>query len=250
MSLLPKRRIKNPASQKEIATTKRSATIIGTGLSLLIPGGFFAGIGRKAIGKAFRRSGTSGLNLKSADTIGNRLRTTQAIMGTSRTGQNLFRDVIGINNPLKSVWKNSTKQLPTKLKTRQITAQNYLLSTAGMPISSSKRIAPTFANRKIDRTIQKAVEQGPAKFFSKGRHPKTGVTAGKRTPVIPSKGNVRSMYYQRDMKNPYSDLRVLYRQGARGGTSKGSLLRYNDPYSLRKYRKYAPKNFDNIPDDI
>ena len=200
MSLLRKSRIKNPATKKEIATTNRSAAIIGTGLSLLIPGGFFAGIGKKAIRKAFRRSGTSGLNLKSADTIGNRLRTTQAIMGTSRTGQNLFRDVIGINNPLKSVWKNSTKQLPTKLKTRQMTAQNWIISTAGMPISSSKRIAPTFANRKIDRTIQQAVEQGPAKFFSKPKNPKTGITTNKK------------------------------RFGAEGGTSYGSRLQYSIKY--------------------
>ena len=196
MSLLPKRRIKNPATPEEIATTNRNAAIIGTGLSLLIPGGFFAGIGRKAIGQAFRKAGTAG-NRKAADTVGNRIKQTQAIMGTNRIGSLMH-----------------------------------------------------FGGRKTYRTIQKAVEQGPVKFFSKGRHPKTGVTAGKRTPVIPSKGNVRSMYYQRDMKNPYSDLRVLYRQGARGGTSKGSLLRYNDPYSLRKYKKYAPKNFDNIPDDI
>ena len=187
MSLLPKRRIKNPATSEEKVITRRSAQAIGGIVSLLAAGGmqlpgrmFFSGIGGKAIKQAFKKAGQSGLNLKSADTIGNRLRTTQGILGTSRTGQNLMRDVIGVNVPLKRVWKNSTKQLPTKLKTRQMTAQNYLLSTAGMPISRSKRIAPTFDQRKTDRIIQKAVAQGPAKFFSKGRHPKTGVTAGKR----------------------------------------------------------------------
>jgi len=158
MSLLPKRRIKNPATPQEIATTNRNAAIIGTGLSLLIPGGFFAGIGRKAIGQAFKKAGTSGLNLKSADTVGNRIKQAQAIMGLSKNKISL----------LSGAKVKSFKSAPYWLE-------------RGAKLGQGGGKTSIFAMGKRARTIQKAVEQGPAKFFSKGRHPKTGITAGKRT---------------------------------------------------------------------
>ena len=148
---------------KDIKTTQRSANIFyGIGASLLIPGGPLAGIGKKAIGQAFKKAGTAG-NRKPADTVGNRLKQAQGIMGTSRTGKSLMM-----------------KELPVKLKNEFILKQNQLLSKAGMSTFKTKRIAPTFADRKIDRTLTSAVKQGPAKFFSKPKSPKTGVAAGKR----------------------------------------------------------------------
>ena len=68
----------------------------------------------------------------------------------------------------------------------------------------------TSASTKYYRTLTKAVEQGPNKFFSKGRSAKTGITAGKRTPARYS---------------PEENV-VMPKTGAQGGTSKGSLLRY------------------------
>ena len=142
---------------KDIKTTQRSAKIIGGGLSLLIPGGFFAGIGRKAIRQAFRRAGTSGLNLKSADTVGSRIKQAQAIMGLSKNKISL----------LSGAKVKSFKSAPYWLE-------------RGAKLGQGGGKTSIFAMGKTARTIQKAVEQGPAKFFSKGRHPKTGVTAGKR----------------------------------------------------------------------
>ena len=164
---------------KDIKTTNRNVAIIGGALStLLIPGGPLAGIGRKAIGQAFKKAGSIG-NTKKADTVGNRLRQAQAIMGTSRTGK-------------------SMDGFPTKLKTKSAVKMNQMLSKAGMPTFSGLRMTPTFSNRKIDRTLIKAVEQGPSKFFSSGTSAKTGISSSKRT------------------------LSKFSGHGALGGTSKGS----------------------------
>lgn len=204
MSLLPKRRIKNPTSQKEIATTNRNAAIIGTGLSLLIPGGFFAGIGRKAIGQAFKKAGTSGLNLKSADTVGSRIKQAQSILGKKRfdktriASQSQYTEHIGPGTGML-------------MGTIPMRIGNAKTSISKIGHSGLARKFGSFQQRKTDRTIIKAVEQGPAKFFSKGRHPKTGVTAGKRTPARYSS--------EENVKMP--------KTGARGGTSKGSLMKYD-----------------------
>tara|TARA_Y100001951_G_C11290665_1_gene271912 strand:+ start:2135 stop:2818 length:684 start_codon:yes stop_codon:yes gene_type:complete len=143
---------------KDTKTTKRNTAIIAAGLSLLIPGGFFkgiAGIGRKAIGQAFRKAGTSGLNLKSADTVGSRIKQAQAIdpklakADWARFGQQFGKGQPVYNQQGIIVGKGGTTSL------------------LGMG--------------KGGRTLQRAVEQGPAKFFSKPRQPKTGVRPAKRT---------------------------------------------------------------------
>ena len=52
---------------------KKALAILGTIGTLLVPGGAFVGLGRKAISSAFKKAGTIG-NVKKADTVGNRLR--------------------------------------------------------------------------------------------------------------------------------------------------------------------------------
>tara|TARA_R100000152_G_C6776859_1_gene206290 strand:+ start:1602 stop:2057 length:456 start_codon:yes stop_codon:yes gene_type:complete len=145
MSLLPKRTIKNPATPQEIATTKRNAAIIGTGLSLLIPGGFFAGIGKKAISKAYKFAGTSGLNLKSADTVGNRIKQAHSIMGLSKNKINLLS-----GGPVKKF-----KSAPYWLE-------------RGAKLGQGGGKTSIFAMGKTAKKIEKAVEYpgGPARYFT------------------------------------------------------------------------------------
>ena len=156
---------------------KKALAILGTIGTLLVPGGAFVGLGRKAISSAFKKAGTIG-NVKKADTVGNRLRQAQAIMG--KKGSELDRLARG---PGKTSMFN----------------QRYALKSNTQPVKiGGTRLAPDFANRKIDRTLIQAVEQGPSKFFSSGRSAKTGITSNKRSPG-----------------------------GARGGTSKGSQIKYD-----------------------
>tara|TARA_B100001939_G_C16527556_1_gene440623 strand:- start:105 stop:578 length:474 start_codon:yes stop_codon:yes gene_type:complete len=151
-------------------------------------------------------------NTKKPDTVGNRMRQSQSILGVKK-------DESG-----------------TRI------AKHY---GSKSPTSYTGGVIGTFKERKIGRTIQKAVEQGPNKFFSSNRSAKTGITSGKRSltnkQISLTYNPVRSIKGERIPRR---------KKGADGGTSRGSLLRHNDPYSLRKYRKYAPKNFNNIPDDI
>ena len=130
-------------------TTQRSAKIImGAGASLLLPGGFFAGIGRKSIGQAFKKAGTAG-NRKGADTVGNRIKQAHAIMGLSKNKISL----------LSGAKVKSFKSAPYWLE-------------RGAKLGQGGGKTSIFAMGKRARTIEKAVEQGPAKFFSKGRHTK------------------------------------------------------------------------------
>lgn len=136
-------------------------------------------IGRAVTGirKAIKMAGSIG-NVKKADTVGNRLRQAQAIMG--KKGSELDRLARG---PGKTSMFN----------------QRYALKSNTQPVKiGGTRLAPDFANRKIDRTLIQAVEQGPSKFFSSGRSAKTGITPNKRLPG-----------------------------GAQGGTSKGSQMKYD-----------------------
>ena len=124
----------------------------------MIPGGFFAGIGRKAIGQAFKKAGTAG-NRKGADTVGNRIKQAESLL-KFKTGKTVNYDKTAIP---RSVVSTSGKNNPN----------TFVGSYIG-----------TFQQKKTGRILEKAVNQGPAKFFSKfskGRNnPKTGVTAGKR----------------------------------------------------------------------
>ena len=136
----------------------------------------------KGIRKAVKLAGSIG-NTKKADTVGNRLRQSQSIMG------------------------KSPKDKPFSNRTSMVTQDNKTASTKNPMLGT---VMGTSASTKYYRTLTKAVEQGPNKFFSKGRSAKTGITAGKRTPARYS---------------PEENV-VMPKTGAQGGTSKGSLLRY------------------------
>jgi len=139
---------------KDIKRTKKS-TAIGYGIaSLLIPGGFFAKLGGKAIGQAFKKAGSIG-NTKKADTVGNRFRQSQAIMG----------------KPPKDSPFNTRTSMAKQDEKRPASLNNPMLGA----------VSGTAASLKYYRTLTKAVEQGPSKFFSSGRSAKTGITAGKRS---------------------------------------------------------------------
>ena len=157
MSILPKRRIKNPATQQEIATTNRNVAIIGGALTtLLVPGGPLAGIGKKAIGQAFKKAGSIG-NIKKPDTVGNRIRQAESML-KYKTGKPVNYDKTAV--PRSHVY------------------------TGGTPKGSSTFVGSyigSHAQRKTGRTLERAVKQGPSKFFSSNRSAKTGITPGKRT---------------------------------------------------------------------
>lgn len=193
---------------KDIKTTQRSANIFyGIGASLLLPGGFLAGIGRKAIGQAFKKAGTAG-NRKGADTVGNRIKQAESLL-KFKTGKTVNYDKTAIP---RSVVSTSNLGLSSIGKTKPST---FVGSYIG-----------TFQQKKTGRILEKAVSQGPAKFFSKfskGRNnPKTGVVRNKR-----------KERYSSTSHNPEDG--IQFNLGAEGGTSKGSLLRFKkkvEPYNL------------------
>jgi hypothetical protein len=244
MNILPKRRIKNPASQQEIATTNRNtrkaysliaATLIpfpAYGLLSKVIGRstamgakkmgdnirFTKGMTMSGIKSAFKKAGSIG-NTKKPDTIGNRFKQSQAIMGKS---------------PKDKPFGSRTSMAKQDEK-RPASLNNPMLGT----------VMGTSASRKYYRTLTNAIEQGPSKFFSSGRSAKTGITPGKRS--LTDKKISLTYKPVRSIKGERIPRR---KKGADGGTSRGSLLRHNDPYSLKKYRKYNPMNFLNFPDDI
>ena len=173
-----------PTRQEIQKENKRALAMLGTIGVSLIPGGAFVGLGRKAIGQAFKKAGSIG-NTKKADTVGNRLRQAQTIMGKS---------------PKDKPFGNRTSMALQDEK-RPASLKNPMLGT----------VIGTSASTKYYRTLTKAVEQGPSKFFSSGRSAKTGITKGKRTPARYS---------------PEENV-TMPKTGAQGGTSKGSLLFQN-----------------------
>lgn len=138
--------IRPTKKQIEQGNRQAVAALIGIG-SLLVPGGAFVGLGKKGIKSAFKKAGSIG-NTKKPDTVGNRMRQSQSILGVRK-------DESG-----------------TRI------AKHY---GSKSPTSYTGGVIGTFKERKIGRTIQKAVEQGPNKFFSSNRSAKTGITPGKRT---------------------------------------------------------------------
>lgn len=180
MSILPKRRIPNPATQQEIATTNRNtrkaysliaATLIpfpAYGLLSKVIGRstamgakkmgdnirFTKGMTMSGIKSAFKKAGSIG-NTKKPDTVGNRIRQTQAIMG----------------KPPKDSPFNTRTSMAKQDEKRPASLKNPMLGT----------VSGTAPSLKYYRTLQKAVEQGPSKFFSSGRSAKTGITPFKRS---------------------------------------------------------------------
>lgn len=192
MAILPKRRIKNPATQQEIDTSNRNALKIGSYLgATLIPFPvkllskvvgpaiatrarqlgdsirFTKGMTTSGVSSAVKKAGSIG-NTKKPDTVGNRLKSGEAILGKSAT--ELIRTGKGIRN------RRTLEKGRIKGK-----AQYIPVGGPELMYLSPQRFAPTFSARKTDRTLMSAVKQGPSKFFSIGRSAKTGITAGKRS---------------------------------------------------------------------
>ena len=132
---------------------KKALAILGTIGTLLVPGGAFVGLGRKAITSAFKKAGSIG-NVKKPDTVGNRIRQAQAIMG------------------------KSPKDKPFGNRTSMFTQYNKTASTKNPMLGT---VVGTSDSTKYYRTLTKAIEQGPSKFFSSGRSAKTGITPFKRS---------------------------------------------------------------------
>lgn len=173
-----------PTRQEIQKENKRALAILGTIGTLLIPGGAFVGLGRKAIGQAVKKAGSIG-NTKKADTVGNRLRQAQTIMGNTVPKDRMYR--YGIKGT------------------------NAATMSTAQPFKTARTVSDTFSDAKAQRTLMRAVKEGPSKFFSSGRSAKTGITKGKRTPARYS---------------PEENV-TMPKTGAQGGTSKGSLLFQN-----------------------
>lgn len=169
--------IRPTKKQIEEGNRQAVAALIGIG-SLLVPGGAFVGLGRKGIKSAFKKAGSIG-NTKKPDTVGNRMRQSQSILGVRK-------DESG-----------------TRI------AKHY---GSKSPTSYTGGVIGTFKERKIGRTIQKAVEQGPSKFFSSGRSAKTGITPFKRA---------KDRFY---IYGNLSTKEIKAQAKASRSTSKGSLL--------------------------
>ncbi len=192
MAILPKRRIQNPATQQEIDTTNRNALKIGSYLgATLIPlpvkllskvvgpalatrvrkfGDsirFTKGMTTSGVSSAVKKSGSIG-NTKKADTVGNRIKQTQAIMGLDK----------------------KTISLLSGDKVRTFKGQDYFFERGARLAVGPAGI---FTIGKTARTVKKAVEQGPSKFFSSGTSAKTGITKGKR-----DSGRISERAFNRD----------------------------------------------------
>ena len=162
-SLLPKRIVANPATAEEIKTTNRNAKMITTllvGAAVPLPfrmlgnagKGFLSGMGFKAIGQTFKKAGTAG-NKKGADTVGNRIKQTLAINPKLVNKSPRFANQFGKGQPV--------------------------MNEKGVRVGTGGTTSYVGLG-KDGRTIQNAVEQGPAKFFSKGFYSKTGVSPNKK----------------------------------------------------------------------
>ena len=163
-SLLPKRIIANPATAEEIKTTNRNAKMITTllvGAAVPLPfrmlgnagKGFLSGMGFKAIGQTFKKAGTAG-NKKGADTVGNRIKQTEAIIGKKRFDKTRIANQYqgtehGTHGALLGYKAGNAKTSISKIEHDGLIKKAY----------------GTFQERKTDRIIKNAVEQGPAKFF-------------------------------------------------------------------------------------
>ena len=128
--------------------------LIGGG-TLLLGLASITPVGRAVTGirKAIKMAGSIG-NVKKPDTVGNRIKQAQAIMGKS---------------PKDKPFGNRASMLTQDGK--PASTKNPMLGT----------VVGTSASTKYYRTLTSAIEQGPVKFFSRGMNPKTGITPFKRS---------------------------------------------------------------------
>ena len=215
MSILPKRTTIDPSTAKERKITARNVKVIGSLLALagsaIVGPSAFAGQSIRSILGAIKLAPGRVGNIKLADTVGKRIKQAQAIdpklakAGWARFGQPGFFKNIPVHNKkgIEVGRVSDNRDIVLIGKDRGLFRWSNVMT--------KKRGTTSLVGvGKGGRTLQKAVEQGPAKFFSKGRHTKTGVTPGKRK---------TSDRFVGSFDSPRS-----FRTGASGGTSKGSLM--------------------------
>ena len=211
---------------KDIKTTQRSTNIFyGIGASLLLPGGFLTGIGRKSIGQALKKAGTAG-NRKGADTVGNRIKQTEAMIGKKRF------DKTRIASQYQGT-EHGTHGASLAFKAGNANAKTSISKIRHDGLM--KKSYGTFQQRKTDRIITNAVEKGPAKYFSKVKsNSKTGVVRNKRR----EKHGTAS-------HNPEDGWQPNF--GAEGGTSKGSLFKYRKDMGMVQETIKTPSRSNRLP---
>lgn len=207
MAILPKRRIQNPATQQEIDTTNRNAAIIGGGLLLLTPGGLLRGLTAKGIKSLVKKAGSIG-NTKKPDTVGNRLKSAQAIFSKEDIAKNLNTFA---GRKTQRTLMNAVRQGPSKFfssgrsaktgiaagkrdsgriseraynRDRQIAGVRDKLSLSPGDKLQVKRIEKEslFANKEILKQTLLSNKKARTALGkrSSGNNPKTGIRAGKR----------------------------------------------------------------------
>tara|TARA_R110000803_G_scaffold33801_4_gene74012 strand:- start:430 stop:1263 length:834 start_codon:yes stop_codon:yes gene_type:complete len=205
---------------KDIKTTQRSTNFGYAAASLLIPGGFLTGIGKKAIGQAFKNAGSLFKNTRGADTVGNRIKQTLAINPKLVNNSPRFANQFGKGQPVMN-------------------EQGVRVGTGGT--------TSYVGLGKEGRTIQNAVEQGPAKYFSKVKNnPKTGIMSGKRKYDSPRRQGARREKDQYEVglensRGPYSDLAEDY--SVLKNQFNKSLLRKMQPNPSKKYTPITKNEF-------
>ena len=227
MSIFPKRRVKDPSTAEERERTTRNAQLIGSLLALagstIVGPSAFAGHSIRSILRSARLAPGRVGNIKLADTVGQRMKQAQAIdpklakAGWARFGQpGFFKNIPVYNKKGIEVGRVSdNRDIVLIGKDRGLFRYSNVMT--------KKRGTTSLVGvGKGGRTLQRAVEEGPAKFFSKPKNPKTGVTSGKRKKRYGTASHNLEDGWQPNF-------------GAEGGTSKGSLLRYKKkvkPYNL------------------
>jgi hypothetical protein len=208
---------------KDIKTTQRSTNFGYAAASLLIPGGFLTGISGKAIGQAFKNAGSLFKNTRGANTVGGSIKQTEAMIGKKRFDKTRIASQYqgteyGTHGASLAFKAGNAKTSISKIKHDGL----------------AKKFYGTFQQRKTDRIITNAVEQGPAKHFSKVKNnSKTGVVRNKRR----EKHNTAS-------HNPEDGWQPNF--GAEGGTSRGSLLKYRKDMGMVQKTIKTPSR-SNIP---
>ena len=224
--------VRQAIRKKEISNVKNLSgntnRSLFTGVEYVIPvagvvglgAHFLKGISVKGIQQAYKYAGSPLKNTRGANTVGGSIKQTLAI------------------NP-KLV--NNSPRFASQFKKGQpvMNEQGVRVGTGGT--------TSYVGLGKDGRTIQNAVEQGPAKYFSKVKNnPKTGIMSGKRNYDSPRRKGARREKDQYEVglensRGPYSDLAEDY-SVLRNHFNK-SLLRKMQPNPSKKYTPITKKEF-------
>ena len=134
---------------------------------------FLKGISVKGIQQAYKYAGSLLKNTRGANTVGGSIKQSRAIQA-----------FLGEHGRIKGVNQSSyirqARNMTPNQKTSIRIGKQMSKEMQAVDGSLFKSGYPAFGNRKSSRTLVKAVEEGPAKFFSKGFYSKTGVAPFKK----------------------------------------------------------------------